>query len=54
MFNLDDIAYSIVSSKVLDTYWELSKYLLSEEKREEKRGEKKKKEIRKKEEVERS
>lgn len=54
MFNLDDIAYSIVSSKVLDTYWELSKYLLREEKREEKRGEKKKKEIRKKEEVERS
>lgn len=40
MFNLDDIAYSIVSSRVLDTYWELSKYLVREGKREEKRGEK--------------
>jgi len=46
MFNLDDIAYSIVSSKVLDTYWELSKYLGKKEGR--RKGEKKEKEIRKK------
>ena len=52
MFNLDDIAYCIVSSKVLDTYWELSKYLGKKEGK--RKGRKKGKEIRKKEEVERS
>lgn len=52
MFNLDDIAYSIVSSKVLDTYWELSKYLGKKEGR--RKGEKKRKRNKEKEEVERS
>lgn len=52
MFNLDDIAYSIVSSKVLDTYWELSKYLGKKEGR--RKGGKKRKRNKEKEEVERS
>ena len=52
MFNLDDIAYSIVSSKVLDTYWEISKYLGKKEGR--RKGGKKRKRNKEKEEVERS